>query len=137
MPTCTPTFANTSNAPARRALSGTTTSYLVHLPLFHIYGMTVLQLNAIAAGATQVMMGRFDMELLLSLIAQHRVSALFTVPPVSLGLSLTPLLDEYDVSSLRFVLCGAAPLSAELQVRVQQRLGCPVIQGYGLTETSR
>ena len=109
---------------------------LVHLPLFHIYGMTVLQLNAIAAGATQVMMGRFDMELLLSLIAQHRISALFTVPPVSLGLSLTPLLDEYDVSSLRFVLCGAAPLSAELQVRVQQRLGCPVIQGYGLTETS-
>ena len=109
---------------------------LVHLPLFHIYGMTVLQLNAIAAGAVQVMMGRFDMATLLSLIAEHRVTALYTAPPVCLALSLTPLLDEYDVSSLRFVLSGAAPLSAELQTRLAERLGCPVTQGYGLTETS-
>ena len=79
---------------------------LVHLPLFHIYGMTVLQLSAIAAGATQVMMGRFDMAEMLSLIAEHRVSVLYTVPPVCLGLTLTSLLDEYDVSSLRFLLSG-------------------------------
>ena len=109
---------------------------LVHLPLFHIYGMTVLQLSAIAAGATQVMMGRFDMREMLSLIAEHRVSVLYTVPPVCLGLTLTPLLDEYDVSSLRFLLSGAAPLSGELQTRLAERLGCAVIQGYGLTETS-
>ena len=109
---------------------------LVHLPLFHIYGMTVLQLNAIAAGAAQVLMGRFDMREMLSLIAEHRVTALYTAPPVCLGLSLTPLVDEYDVSSLRFLLCGAAPLSGDLQVRVAERLDCAVIQGYGLTETS-
>ena len=109
---------------------------LVHLPLFHIYGMTVLQLNSIAAGAAQVMMGRFDMREMLSLIALHRVSALHTAPPVCLGLSLTPLLDDYDVSSLRFVLSGAAPLSADLQTRLGERLRRPVIQGYGLTETS-
>ncbi len=109
---------------------------LVHLPLFHIYGMTVLQLSAIAAGATQVMMGRFDMGGMLSLIAEHRVTVLYTVPPVCLGLTLTPLLDEYDVSSLRFLLSGAAPLSGELQTRLAERLGCAVIQGYGLTETS-
>lgn len=109
---------------------------LVHLPLFHIYGMTVLQLNSIAAGAAQVMMGRFDMQEMLSLIAERRVSVLYTAPPVCLGLSLTPLLDAYDLSSLRFVLSGAAPLSASLQTRLSERLGCPVIQGYGLTETS-
>ena len=109
---------------------------LVHLPLFHIYGMTVLQLNSIAAGATQVLMGRFDMREMLSLIAEHRVTALYTAPPVCLGLSLTPLLDEYDVGSLRFLLSGAAPLSGELQTRLAERLGCDVIQGYGLTETS-
>jgi len=109
---------------------------LVHLPLFHIYGMTVLQLSAIAAGATQVLMGRFDMGEMLSLIAEHRVTVLYTVPPVCLGLTLTPLLDEYDVSSLRFLLSGAAPLSGELQTRLAERLGCAVIQGYGLTETS-
>ena len=109
---------------------------LVHLPLFHIYGMTVLQLSAIAAGATQVMMGRFDMREMLALVAEHRVTVLYTAPPVCLALSLTPLLDEYDVSSLRFLLSGAAPLSGELQTRLAERLGCAVIQGYGLTETS-
>ena len=109
---------------------------LVHLPLFHIYGMTVLQLNAIAAGAAQVLMGRFDMREMLSLIAEQRVTALYTAPPVCLGLSQTPLLEEFDVSSLRFLLSGAAPLSGELQERLAERLGCIVIQGYGLTETS-
>ena len=109
---------------------------LVHLPLFHIYGMVVLQLNAIAAGAAQVMMGRFDMRAMLSLIEEHRATVLYTVPPVCLGLTLTPLVDEYDVSSLRFLLTGAAPLSGELQTRLAERLGCPAIQGYGLTETS-
>ena len=122
--------------PGEASVIGKGDVVLVHLPLFHIYGMTVLQLNAIAAGAVQVMMGRFDMAALLSLIARRRVTALYTAPPVCLGLSLTPLLDDYDVSSLRFVLSGAAPLSAELQTRLAERLGCPVIQGYGLTETS-
>ncbi|HIA75351.1 MAG TPA: hypothetical protein EYN92_02830, partial [Dehalococcoidia bacterium] len=60
---------------------------LVHLPLFHIYGMNVLMNPCIAAGSTQVMMGRFDMEEFLSLIETHRVTKLFTVPPVGLGLS--------------------------------------------------
>jgi acyl-CoA synthetase (AMP-forming)/AMP-acid ligase II len=109
---------------------------LVHLPLFHIYGMTVLMQQSIYAGATQVMMGRFDMADFLSLIQNHRVTALYTAPPVGVGLSQTPLVDQYDVSSLRFVMFGAAPMSAELQVRIANRLGCSVIQGYGLTETS-
>lgn len=52
---------------------------LVHLPLFHIYGMNVLMNGAIGSGATQVMMGRFDMELFLGLQAKHRVTMLFTV----------------------------------------------------------
>ena len=109
---------------------------LVHLPLFHIYGMTALMQQALYAGATQVMMGRFDMELFLSLIAQERVTALYTAPPVALGLSLTPLIDQYDLSALRYVMVGAAPMSGELQQRVAERLNAKVIQGYGLTETS-
>jgi acyl-CoA synthetase (AMP-forming)/AMP-acid ligase II len=109
---------------------------LVHLPLFHIYGMTVLMQAAIYAGATQVMMGRFDMETFLKLIAEHKVSVLYTVPPVILGLSQTPLVDQYELSSLRYIMSGAAPLSAELQQRVAARLHTLFIQGYGLTETS-
>jgi acyl-CoA synthetase (AMP-forming)/AMP-acid ligase II len=109
---------------------------LVHLPLFHIYGMTVLMQQALHVGATQVMMGRFDMADFLSLIQDNRVTALYTAPPVGVGLSQTPLVDQYDLSSLRFVMFGAAPMSAELQMRIQGRLKCSVVQGYGLTETS-
>ena len=109
---------------------------LVHLPLFHIYGMTALMQQALYVGATQVMMGRFDMTLLLSLIQDFQITALYTAPPVGVGLSQTPLVDNFNLSSLRFIMFGAAPMSAELQLRIAARLGCAVFQGYGLTETS-
>ena len=109
---------------------------LVHLPLFHIYGMNVLMNPCIAAGATQVMMGRFDMEEFLSLIETHRVTKLFTVPPVGLGLSQYPGVVSRDLTCLEFAMFGAAPLSGELQVKISEVLDCTVIQGYGMTESS-
>ncbi|MFQ5934340.1 MAG: AMP-binding protein, partial [Dehalococcoidia bacterium] len=109
---------------------------LVHLPLFHIYGLNVLMNGCIGCGATQVLMGRFDMEEFLRLISDNRVTVVFTVPPVVLGLTQYPNLKSYDLSSVRLCLSGAAPLSAELQQRVEEITGIPTIQGYGLTETS-
>ena len=109
---------------------------LVHLPLFHSYGMTVLMNAAIAAGATQVHMGRFDMDLFLDLVPRHRVSMLYTVPPVVLGVAQVPGIESHDLSSLRLCLSGAAPLSEELQTRFERLTGVPTVQGYGLTETS-
>ncbi len=109
---------------------------LVHLPLFHIYGMNILMNGAIAIGATQVMMGRFDLEHFLTLLSRHQVSVLYTVPPVGLVLTQTPDVSKYDLAALRIGCCGAAPLSASLQRRLQDTLGVPIIQGYGLTETS-
>ncbi len=108
----------------------------VHLPLFHIYAMTVLMNASIAVGATQVMMGRFDMEEFLDLLSRHGVTILFSVPPVALGLTQYPGVRNYDLSSIRLCFFGAAPLSAELQQRLASVMGFPVIQGYGLTETS-
>ena len=109
---------------------------ITHLPLFHIYGMNVLMNGAIGVGATQVMMGRFDMDEFLSLLSDHRVSVLFTVPPVGLGLTQYPAVRETDLSALRVGFFGAAPLSEDLQIRVQDALGAPIIQGYGMTESS-
>lgn len=109
---------------------------LVHLPLFHIYGMVPIMSCSIAAGATQVVMGRFDMDRFLSLIATHRVSMLYTVPPVALGLTLSPDVKSYDLSSLRLGTVGAAPMSGEMQQRLADGLGFTVVQAYGLTETS-
>ena len=109
---------------------------LTHLPLFHIYGMNVLMNGAIGSGAAQVMMGRFDMDEFLDLLERHRVTVLFTVPPVGLGLTQHPGVAARDLSSLRVGFFGAAPLSADLQSRIQDALGFPIIQGYGMTEAS-
>ena len=109
---------------------------LTHLPLFHIYGMNVLMNGAIGAGCAQVMMGRFDMDEFLDLMSRHRVSVLFTVPPVGLGLTQYPGVADHDLSAARVGFFGAAPLSAEMQQRIQDVMGFPIIQGYGMTEAS-
>ena len=110
--------------------------FLVHLPLFHIYALNVMMNVSIDLGATQVLMGRFDPDLLLDLLSRHRVTSLYTAPPVILALSQHPRLGHYDFSALRMIVSGAAPLSADLQQRVSAALGVPIVQGYGLTETS-
>ena len=109
---------------------------LVHLPLFHIYGMNVLMNPCIALGSVQVMMGRFDIDDFLGLLEQHGVTALYTAPPVLVGLSQYPGVKDHDLSALRYMFIGAAPLSTELQTRVQEVMGVPILQGYGMTETS-
>ncbi len=110
--------------------------FLTFLPLYHIYGMNMLMNGPIAAGATQVLMPRFDMEECLRLVQRHRASLLYIVPPVVLGFIQHPAVEKANLSSVRFALCGAAPLSAEMQVAFEQRTGVPCIKGYGLTETS-
>ncbi len=109
---------------------------LVHLPLFHIYGMQALMNAAVMTGATQVMMGRFDMDALLGLMSRHGVTQLYTVPPVALGLTLYPGVSDYDLSALKVGFLAAAPCSAELQQKMAEAVGAPVIQGYGMTELS-
>ena len=65
-----------------------------------------------------------------------RITACYVAPPVVLALAKHPLVDEHDLSSLRFITSGAAPLDAELQGAAERRVGCRVQQGYGLTEAS-
>jgi acyl-CoA synthetase (AMP-forming)/AMP-acid ligase II len=109
---------------------------LAVLPFFHIYGMVVILNAALARGATLVTMPRFELPAFLQAIQDHRVSRLYIVPPIALALAKHPLVDEYDLSSVRLMLSGAAPLGPELQAACGGRLGCGVVQGYGMTETS-
>ena len=109
---------------------------LAVLPFFHIYGMVVVMKLALAHGATVVTMPRFDMADFLALIQRYRITTVPMVPPMVLGLAKSPLVDQYDLSSLRTLFCGAAPLGAELSIEAGNRVGCPVVQGYGMTEAS-
>jgi acyl-CoA synthetase (AMP-forming)/AMP-acid ligase II len=106
------------------------------LPFFHIYGLVVLMNLPLRSGATVVTMPRFDLQAFLRVLQDYRITRAWLVPPIVLALAKQPLVDEFDVSSLKFILSGAAPLSAELEVACGERLGCRMLQGYGLTETS-
>ena len=109
---------------------------LAVLPFFHIYGMQVLMNDQLHHGVTLVTMPRFDLAQALSLIERHQVTRFFAVPPIVLALAKHPAVAEYDLSSLRQVLSGAAPLGAEVAEEAATRIGCEVVQGYGMTELS-
>jgi acyl-CoA synthetase (AMP-forming)/AMP-acid ligase II len=106
------------------------------LPFFHIYGMTVIMNMTLRYGATVITMPRFDLEQFLRLHQDHGITRSYVVPPIVLALAKHPLVDQFDLSSLDIVMSGAAPLSGELSEAAAKRLGCTVLQGYGLTETS-
>ena len=108
------------------------------LPFFHIYGMTVLLNVALRTRAKLVTLPRFDLAQYLGVIQDHRASFLFVAPPIALALAKHPLVDSYDVSSVRAVLSGAAPFDQKLAAAVMGRLGdeVRVLQGYGMTEMS-
>ncbi|BBX17555.1 4-coumarate--CoA ligase family protein [Mycolicibacterium duvalii] len=109
---------------------------LAVLPFFHIYGMTVLLNAALHARAKLVIMPAFDLGDFLAGIAEHRATIAFIAPPVAVALAKHPLVDDYDLSSLKVVMSGAAPLDADLGHAVARRLGCKVVQGYGMSELS-
>jgi acyl-CoA synthetase (AMP-forming)/AMP-acid ligase II len=109
---------------------------LALLPFFHIYGLTVLLNLALRQRARLVTMPRFDLAEFLRIIQEHRCSYLFIAPPVAVALSKHPLVAEYDLGSVHTTLSGAAPLDGELGTRLAERLGCRVLQGYGMTEMS-
>jgi acyl-CoA synthetase (AMP-forming)/AMP-acid ligase II len=109
---------------------------LSFLPFFHIYGMQVLMNLGLSFGGTVVTMPRFDLQQALELTQQHQVTRFYAVPPVVLALAKHPLVDQYDLSSVLQVFSGAAPLGAELAAEAAARVGCEVVQGYGMTELS-
>jgi len=110
--------------------------FLNVLPYFHIYALNLLMTGAISLGATQVIMPRFDMVEYCTLVERRRATVCFIVPPIVLGLAMSPEVEKHDFSSVRFFFSGAAPLAPDPARRMIQRIGKPIIQGYGLTETS-
>ena len=109
---------------------------LAFLPMFHIFGFTVVTLCGLAAGCKIVTVPRFEPEPFLKAISTYRVSRLGVVPPVMQFLALHPLIDAFDLSSIEIIGCGAAPLGMALEKKVAERLKCKVMQGFGMTESS-
>ncbi len=111
-------------------------SMIAVLPFFHIYGMVLILNLAIYRGATLVTMPRFEIDQFLKIVQDYKISCLNLVPPIVLALAKHPAVDNYDLSSVRVIGCGAAPLGEELEKACSSRLACNIYQGYGLTEVS-
>ena len=106
------------------------------LPFFHIYGMQVMMNGGLAVGATLITLPRFELEAFLRAHQQYRITHTFVAPPIVVALAKHPSVASFDLSALRYVMSGAAPLSAELAAEASARIGCPIVQGYGMTELS-
>ncbi|XP_033733814.1 4-coumarate--CoA ligase 1-like [Pecten maximus] len=111
-------------------------SVLCLLPMFHAYGMLFILMNTLQDGGKLVILPEFEPESFLTSIQQHKVSLLYMVPPIALFLARHPLVDKFDISSIRAHLCAAAPLGESLCLEYEKRLKYPVVQGYGMTELS-
>ncbi|XP_008221158.1 PREDICTED: 4-coumarate--CoA ligase-like 5 [Prunus mume] len=113
--------------------------FLCTVPMFHIYGLAAFATGLLASGSTIVVLSKFEMHDMLWAIQKHRVSYLPLVPPILVALinAADQIKAKYDLSSLRRVLSGGAPLSREvIEGFVEKYPSVTILQGYGLTEST-
>ncbi|EIM92300.1 amp dependent CoA ligase [Stereum hirsutum FP-91666 SS1] len=107
------------------------------LPFFHIYGLVVNMSFMLFAGLTLVVISKYDHARFLESIHKYRITHLLVVPPQVVLLCKHPATKKYDLSHVRFLMSGAAPLSKELTQQLLKVLpNAEIGQGYGMTETS-
>lgn len=108
---------------------------LSFIPLSHVYGIMLMGCAAVA-GACLLLMERFEPGLWLQQIQQQRATIVYSVPQVLATIADWPQVEQYDLRSVRFNQCGAAPVPPALARRFEQRTGIVVMTSYGLTEAS-
>ncbi|KAF8938726.1 4-coumarate-CoA ligase [Dissophora ornata] len=106
------------------------------LPLYHIYGLVNCLHISLITGTETVIMSKFDLPSFLHNVQKYHVTNTFIVPPVALALAKHPMVLEYNLTSLRHISCGAAPLPKDLCRMIEDRLGVYCRQGFGMTEAS-
>lgn len=106
------------------------------LPLFHIFGQTVSMNVVMKVGAELTLLPRFDPVKALEIIQRDKVTIFMGVPTMYAALLHTPDKDKFDISSLRLCVSGGAALPGEILKAFEKDFGSPIIEGYGLSETS-
>jgi long-chain acyl-CoA synthetase len=106
------------------------------LPLFHAFGQTCALNTAVAAGASVTLLPRFNAAQALEILAAHHVTIFEGVPTMYIALLGHPERDAYDTSALRLAVSGGAAMPVEVLRGFEKAFGCPVLEGYGLSETS-
>ncbi|XXG79508.1 hypothetical protein AAC387_Pa09g0558 [Persea americana] len=110
--------------------------YLAFLPMFHVYGLAFFALGLFTVGTTTVLMPRFNLRAMLDAVHRHQVTNIPAVPPVILAMVKISQAGGPQLSSLRRVGCGAAPLSGDLANEFRAQFPWVELRpGYGLTES--
>lgn len=109
---------------------------LAALPFFHVYGLTAALNLGVAAGATLILMPRFQAGELLKLVQRYRPTLFPGAPTMYVAVNNHPDVRKYDLRSIRACISGAAPLPVEVQNRFEALTGARLVEGYGLTEAS-
>ncbi|KAG0291327.1 putative fatty-acid--CoA ligase FadD10 [Dissophora globulifera] len=107
------------------------------LPMYHIYGIQLHLMYGVYNGVQTVVLQKFNPVDFLQTIQDFKIKSLNLVPPQVLMLVKAPIVEQYDISSIRFVMCGAAPCSRELSSALMKKF--PKLQfrqGYGMSELS-
>lgn len=127
-----------SNAEVSRDLHDVTVGDVIFggLPFFHIFGQTCALNEAIMAGATLTLLPRFDPVKALEIIQRDKVTIFEGVPTMYIGLLRVPDRERFDVSTLRVAVSGGAALPMEVLRQFEASFGAPILEGYGLSETS-
>ncbi len=106
------------------------------LPLFHCNAQVVTAIAPMYAGASFVLMEGFSPKDFLPAIDKYRPSTFSGVPTVYAILNSLPDAEKYDLSSLRFVICGAAPMPVEVFTTFEKKYKAFILEGYGLSEAT-
>jgi long-chain acyl-CoA synthetase len=109
---------------------------LATLPLFHSFGQTCIQNATIAQGNTFTLLPRFDAKAAFEILERDRVTLFAGVPTMYFALLHHPVEREYNLSSLRYCMAGGAPMPVEVMSAFERRFDVPILEGFGLSETS-
>jgi long-chain acyl-CoA synthetase len=115
--------------------------YMCVLPLFHIYALNVIMIAAISQGSKLILIpdpkaGRPILQDLLETLAKYKPTFFHAIPTLYLGLLYHPDIKDYDLTSLRACISGAAPLPVEIMLNFEEMTGANVVEGFGSTELS-
>ncbi len=107
--------------------------FMLILPLFHVNAQIVTVMTPLTIGASCILTPGFSAKNHWDIVAKYRASTFSAVPTV-LSILLRVPHENLDLSSLKFVICGAAPLPVEVMREFEATFNCKVVEGYGLTE---